>query len=447
MTHAQGDLLEHTGDGLAARRAALRALEKVLAQKKMLDSVLVEEGYFQDLPGRDRPFVRMMVSTVLRRKGQLDDLIARASDKGDTPRPESLRWILYLGITQILFMDVANHAAVDTSVTLTAEAGLEGKKGFVNAILRRMTNEGQKWLDAQDAAALNVPAWLYQQWTASYGVVRARDIANALLQQAPLDITPGKAADINNLAEKLKAIVLPTGSLRRDEGGFVEEFSGFDAGGWWIQDASSALPVKLFGDIAGKTVLDLCAAPGGKTMQLADAGAKVVAVDRNAKRMMTLRENLARTNLTPMVECVIEDGAVWAPRNKFTHILLDAPCTATGTARRHPDLLSLKNEKDQDALIATQERLLKNAAHLLEVGGTLIYCTCSLQKAEGEHQVEKFLREHRNFKRIPVRREEFGGMDGFINSEGDVRVLPYLLKEQGGMDGFFISRMEKNAER
>jgi 16S rRNA (cytosine967-C5)-methyltransferase len=439
----QPDLLEgSSGDGLAARRAALRALDKILGQKKMLDTVLIEEKYFADLPPRDRPLVRMMISTVLRRKGQLDDLIARALER-EAPRPETLKWILYLGVAQILFMDVANHAAVDTSVTLTGEAGLEGKKGFVNAVLRRMTNEGRAWVDSQDAAALNVPQWLYQQWVASYGIVRAKDIANALLQQAPLDISVKKSLDLEKIRVDLAARKLPTGSLRREEGGLIEDLPGFDSGDWWIQDASSALPVKLMGDLAGKTVLDMCAAPGGKTMQLADAGAKVIALDRNANRMKDLRSNLSRTKLSTKVETVIEDGAVWKPRMAFSHILLDAPCTATGTARRHPDLLSLKSEKDQTALIATQERLLANAANILEAGGMLVYCTCSLQKGEGEEQVEKFLKSRPDFRRAPVRREEFGGMDGFVNSEGDVRVLPYLMKEEGGMDGFFISRLLK----
>jgi len=439
----QEDLLDgSSGDGLAARRAALRALEKILGQKKMLDTVLAEEKYFADLPVRDRPFVRMMVSTVLRRKGQLDDLIARALNK-EAPRPETLKFILYLGTAQILFMDVANHAAVDTSVSLTGEAGMESKKGFINAVLRRMTSEGNHWLQSQDAAALNIPSWLYQQWIASYGVVRAKDIANALLQQAPLDITVKKSLDAEKIRVDLAARKLATGSLRREEGGMVEDLPGFDAGDWWIQDASSALPVKLMGDLSGKTVLDMCAAPGGKTMQLADAGAKVIALDRNANRMKDLRANVARMKFEGSVECVIEDGAEWKPRQSFTHILLDAPCTATGTARRHPDLLFLKTEKDQNALIATQERLLNNAAKILEPGGMLVYCTCSLQKAEGEEQVDKFLQSHPDFKRAPVRREEFGGMDGFVSSEGDVRVLPYLLKDEGGMDGFFISRLQK----
>jgi len=443
MSMQQEDLLDgSSGDGLAARRAALRALEKILGQKKMLDTVLAEEKYFADLPARDRPFVRMMISTVLRRKGQLDDLIARALDK-EAPRPEALKYILYLGTAQILFMDVGNHAAVDTSVNLTAEAGMESKKGFINAILRRMTNEGRYWLDSQDAAALNIPSWLYQQWIASYGIVRAKDIANALLAQAPLDITIKQSLDAEKTRIDLAARKLTTGSLRREEGGLVEELPGFADGDWWIQDASSALPVKLMGDLCGKTVLDMCAAPGGKTMQIADAGAKVIALDRNANRMKDLRANLARMKFESSVDCVIEDGAEWKPRQNFSHILVDAPCTATGTARRHPDLLFLKTEKDQNSLIATQERLLNNAAKILEAGGMLVYCTCSLQKAEGEEQVEKFLKTHPDFKRAPVRREELGNLDGFVNSEGDVRVLPYLLKDEGGMDGFFISRLQK----
>lgn len=439
----QTDLLEDVSpDGLAPRAAALDILAQVLGQKKMLDAVFDRDPAFLALPTRDRAFVRMMVSTVLRRKGQLDDLIARTLDK-EAPRPETLKWILYLGITQILFMDVANHAAVDTSVTLTEQQGMKGKKGFVNAILRRMTGEGRGWLDSQDAAALNFPAWIYKQWADDYGMVRARDIALASLQEAPLDITVKDTAKLKNYADDLEAYNLPTGSLRRSSGGHVRDLKGFDSGAWWIQDASSALPAKLMGDIAGKKVLDLCAAPGGKTMQLAAMGAHVVALDRSASRMKQLTENLERTSLSDKVETMIQDGAVWQPREKFTHILLDAPCSATGTIRRHPDLLHLKSQKDQEGLVSIQERLLANAADMLEDGGMLIYCTCSLQKAEGERQVEKFLASRTDMKRIPVRREELFNLEGVINGQGDVRIYPYLLKDKGGMDGFFISRLQK----
>lgn len=434
---------ETSSDGLAARMVALNVLSQILGSKKMLDAVLDHDAAFKGLPVRDRAFVRMMVSTVLRRKGQMDDLIARAMERGDTPRPEQLKWILYLGVAQLMFMDVPSHAAVDTSVELTSQADMDGRKGFVNAVLRKISASGKKWIEDQDVAALNLPAWLYQSWITSYGVVRAKDIALACLEEAALDITLKHAKDADFWASLLAAEKLPTDSLRRKSGGHVGDLQGFDKGEWWIQDASSALPVKLLGDVGGKTVLDLCAAPGGKTMQLAAAGAQVLALDRSASRMTLLNDNLKRVGLQGKVTTVIEDGAGWAPKQAFTHILIDAPCTATGTLRRHPDLMHLKNEKDQAGLESIQTRLLENAARLLAVGGTLVYCTCSLQTGEGERQIERFLLDHRNFTRVPVLKEEIGNVDGIINGDGDVRVFPYALKEQGGMDGFFISRLQR----
>lgn len=429
--------------GLMSRQAALKVLSRILTSKKMLDIVFEDEQAFLSLPPRDRAFVRMMVTTILRRRGQMDDLIARTLSKGEIPRPEMLRYILYIGICQILFMDVPDHAAVDTSVELAVQNNMEGKKGFVNAILRRMTGEGKTWVKAQDAAALNIPAWLYTQWVSDYGAVRAKDIALASLEEAALDITLKNKGQKNDMAEKLDAVLLPTGTLRRPHGGHVTDFSGFHEGAWWVQDASSAIPANLFGDIEGKTVLDLCAAPGGKTMQLAAQGAKVVALDRSAARLKTLSENLQRVGLEKQVQVVVEDGSVWRPREKFSYILLDAPCTATGTIRRHPDLLSLKGEKDQAGLTGIQERLMANAAELLEIGGILVYCTCSLQKAEGEGQIEKFLAGHPNFGRSPIRREEFGNVEGMVNADGEMRILPYHLKDAGGMDGFFIARLKR----
>lgn len=444
MNRSQPDLLESLpSDGLAPRAAALAILEQVIGRKVMLDLVLERDAVFAGLDSRDRAFTRMLVATVLRRKGQLDDLVARASRKGELPRPDSLKWILYLGITQILFMDVADHAAVDTSVTLAARRGMEGKKGFVNAVLRRMTNEGQGWLAAQDAAALNIPEWLYRQWGDDYGAVRAREIALASLEEASLDITVKNQLDARDWALKLATSILPTGSLRRPSGGHVADLAGFNEGAWWVQDASSALPVRLMGDVNGANVLDLCAAPGGKTAQLAAGGAHVTALDRSASRMAVLRQNLERLGLSGAVQPIVGDGAVWKPRTLFTHILLDAPCSATGTIRRHPDLLSLKGPKDQTGLTGIQERLLANAATMLETGGVLLYCTCSLQKDEGERQVDHFLSSHPAFRRVPVRKEELGGVDGLVNSDGDVRILPQSLKEHGGMDGFFISRLQK----
>jgi 16S rRNA (cytosine967-C5)-methyltransferase len=446
MTVTQPDLLDDLpSDGVASRAVALGILSQVLGQKKLLDTVWDRDGAFGRLPPRDRAFVRMLVATALRRKGQLDDLLLRASDKRELPRPDQLRWILYLGITQILFMDVADHAAVNTSVNLAASEGMEGKKGFVNAILRRMTGEGKQWLAQQDQAALNIPAWMYSQWTASYGTSKTKEIALACLNEAALDITIKNPKEESLWAGALEAQVLPTGSLRRKGGGSVIDLPGYRDGAWWIQDASSALPAKLLGDVAGKRVLDLCAAPGGKTAQLAAMGANVVAADRSATRMSTLTENLRRLKLDGNVQTVVEDGSVWTPREKFSHILLDAPCSATGTIRRHPDLLSLKEQKDQDGLMNIQERLLANAAEMLEVGGTMIYCTCSLQKDEGEHQVAAFLAANRNFRRSAITGPEVGNIEGCLTPEGDVRMLPHFAGEQGGMDGFYIARLRKTA--
>jgi 16S rRNA (cytosine967-C5)-methyltransferase len=441
----QPDMFEDMdAGGLPARIAALGLLQQIFAQKKMLDAALEGSREFTALPARDRAFVRMLIATVLRRRGQIDDIIGRCLNKGEKPKPDSLVWILYIGAAQILFMDVADHAAVDTAVTLTGQQHMEGKKGFVNAILRRIAGEGRGWAEKQDPS-LNIPDWLLTQWVADYGIVRAKDMASASLQEAPLDITVKHPSEKDDIARALDASVLPTRSLRRSSGGAIASLPGFGEGAWWIQDASSAIPATLFGGLEGKTVLDLCAAPGGKTMQLAAQGAHIVALDRSAGRMAILQENLKRVGLEHRVKTVIEDGSVWKPRDQFPLILLDAPCTATGTIRRHPDLLALKAQKDQDGLENVQSRLLSNAFALLEPGGTLIYCTCSLQKAEGEKQVESFLASHPTMVRRPIRREEINNLEGVVNAYGDVRILPYHLKDIGGMDGFFISRLVKAA--
>ena len=440
MTHQQPDMLaDLPGDGLPARVAALDILTQVLGQKKMLDSVLERAQLFRELPPRDRAFVRMMAATALRRKGQLDDLIARTMMKGEAPRPESLRYILYLGITQILFMDVANHAAVDTSVRLASESGLERKKGFVNAVLRRIAGEeGKRWLSEQDEGALNIPNWIYGQWMTSYGAVRARDIAIASLGEAALDLTLKDSAKAQEWAERLGASILPTGSLRKTDGGLVTEFDGFDGGDWWVQDASSAIPARLFGDIKGKTVLDLCAAPGGKTMQLAAAGWTVTAVDQSKKRLERLSENLARTGLS--ADVVQADLRQWAPEAPVDALLLDAPCTATGIYRRHPDVLHRIGPRQIAELADLQGELLARVADWVKPGGTILYATCSLEQAEGEAQMARFLAVRPDFQVRPVQAGELPtGMAP--SADGWLRTLPDTLAEQGGTDGFFVARI------
>jgi 16S rRNA (cytosine967-C5)-methyltransferase len=430
--------------GIEARLAALGLLEEVLDRRQPLDAALEKDKKFTGLSARDRAFVRMIVATALRRLGQIDDFIRRASDKPHaTISPPRLLHVLRLGVTQIAFMDVQDYAAVDTSVSLAEAAGLPRQKGLVNALLRRIAAEHRNWQAAQDPARLNTPDWLLQAWIADYGLRTAAEIALGNLSEAPLDISIKNPAMRAHWLETLGAALVPTGTLRRASGGMVQDLPGYGDGMWWVQDAAAAIPATLFGDVRGRHVIDLCAAPGGKTAQLAAMGAQVTAIDRSASRIKRLEENLARLRLTENVMTAMADSAVWRPKEPVHYVLLDAPCTATGTARRHPDVPHLKTPQDMKSLLETQARLLENAAAMLAPGGILIYCTCSLQKDEGERQVEKFLSGGARLRRLPVTPEETGGIEGILTPEGDIRILPFHLAAQGGMDGFFISRLQR----
>jgi 16S rRNA (cytosine967-C5)-methyltransferase len=429
-------------DMLNARIAALSLLDMILSRRMPLDQALEEHKAFAALSARDRAFVRMLVSTVLRRLGQIDALIRQASDRSELPEPPLLLHLLRLGIVQIMFMSIPDHAAVDTAVRLAEMSGLPRQKGFVNAVLRRMTRDGRDWLSRQDETMLNIPDWLMQSWTRDYGAQDAFAIAQASLAEAPLDITVKDPSKIDHWAEILQAAILPTGVLRRLSGGNVQDMPGYHDGMWWIQDAAASLPAKLFGPLSGVTVIDLCAAPGGKTAQMAAAGAQVVALDRSMRRIQRLDENIRRLRLDRQVTTLAADASVWKPKDPVQAVLLDAPCSATGTIRRHPDILHSKHPDDIGRLVDLQSRMLDNAADMLAPGGTLIYCTCSLQKAEGEEQIDRFLARSRGkMRRHPVSADEIGGLADPITPLGDIRILPYHLAAHGGMDGFYIARL------
>ena len=269
-------------------------------------------------------------------------------------------------------------------------------------------------------------------------------IRDRSLTEAKTDITLKEHKE--HWAETLDGIMLPTESLRRHGGGSVIDLEGFNDGAWWVQDASAAIPAKLFGDINGKTVIDLCAAPGGKTSQLAAQGAQVIALDRSSKRMERLTENMARMGFKQSVEVAIGDGAIWLPPEPVDAVLLDAPCSATGTLRRHPDVMHLKSGHDVSRLGDLQTRLLDNAAKMIKPDGMIIYCTCSLQKSEGEQQVDQFLANNEGFARKPIAADEVGGLSEMITKDGDLRILPHYLAELGdlgGMDGFYVARLVK----
>ncbi len=434
-------------EALSARLVALSLLGDVLDKRTPLDQALDSSAAFRLLSARDRAFTRMLVATTLRRLGQVDHLIIAMSERGVPPSPPVVHHILRLGVTQLFFMDVPVYAAVDTSVRMTEEKNIPRLKGFVNAIMRRLDREGRDLIATQDEVMLNIPAWLRELWIRDYGIDEADALAHAALSEAPLDITVKDHDMLKYWAGQLDATILPTGGLRRAAGGMVADLPGYHDGMWWVQDLSASLPARLLGAVRGKTVIDLCAAPGGKTAQLAAAGAQVIALDRSAGRLRRLEENMKRLRLNDNVRVVAADATAWRHAHPVDFILLDAPCSATGTIRRHPDVLHLKKPQDIDALSDLQARLLAHATSMLDHHGVLIYCTCSLQMDEGERRIEDFLRNHPGMVRYPILPQEVAGMETSLTPVGDLRILPHHTGTghciQGGMDGFYICRLQK----
>ena len=421
----------------SARGVAIDLLGAVLRRRRPLDDAIDEAPDLPSLSVRDRAFARLLVATVLRRLGQIDALIAHCLATPLPPRAAQVHDMLRLGIAQLLFLRTPAHAAVATTVDLADARGFTTHKGLVNAVLRRLSQDGPGLVERQDAPRLNTPKWLWNAWSEAYGEAGVRRVAEIHLREAPLDITA--RFDRTGWAERLDATLLPTGTLRRVAGGAIANLPGYGEGAWWVQDAAAALPAMLFGDVSSRIIFDLCAAPGGKTAQLASGGAKVVAIDRSPRRLDRMINNLTRLSLK--VDTVSADAVTWKPPHKAWGVLLDAPCTATGAIRRHPDVPHLKTPDDVSRLAAVQERLLNAAVDMLEPGGTLVYCTCSLEPEEGPHQIAKLLARGAPVERRSVQPEEVGGITEFITAEGDLRTLPSHLREFDGIDGFFAARL------
>jgi len=404
------------------REAAYALLNAVLAHAQTLDSAL---DALPPLEPRDRAAAHRLAAAVLRHTGTLnailEDFLAREP-------PEAVRKILYLGAAASLFLQSPPHAAVGTAVDLAKARNLAPFAGLINAVLRKIADAGPALLDGLDMPRLDTPAWAWSSWGSF-----AREVATAHQTEAPLDVSakPGFVPE--------NALKLPTGSYRYRAGTQVTELPGFNDGQFWVQDSAAALPAQILAPKHGERVLDLCAAPGGKTAQLAAAGAHVTAVDRDPARLATLTANLARLNLQASI--IQADALTWRPPQKFDAILLDAPCSATGTCRRHPDLLHIRKPRDIIALTKIQDQLLAAAADMLAPGGRLIYAVCSLQTEEAEPRIDKAC------KTLGLRHDRLNlpTFPEAVTPQGNIRTHPGLWPELGGLDGFFVARLKKAA--
>ncbi len=399
------------------REAAFALLQAVLTKNTSLDVAL---DALPAMAPRDKAAAHRLAASVLRHSGTLDEVLAEHLRREP---PLAVRHVLWLGAAASLFLEAPPHAAVGTAVDLARNRKLAPFAGLINAVLRKVATSGPALLDGLDMPRLDTPGWAWASWGRE-----ARAIATAHAHEAPLDISakPGFS---------LPGETLPTGSVRFPAGTAVTELPGFHEGQIWVQDAAAALPARLLAVQPGERVLDLCAAPGGKTAQLAAAGGIVTAVERDQSRMGTLKGNLMRLGLN--VETILTDAATWRPDKQFPAILLDAPCSATGTVRRHPDLLHLRKPRDVQMLTKAQDSLLDAAAAMLAPGGRLIYAVCSLQPEEGAARIDAAC-ARLGLRRDPLQLPE---LPEAVTAQGDVRTHPGLWPERGGMDGFFIARL------
>jgi 16S rRNA (cytosine967-C5)-methyltransferase len=434
--------------GLIARRCAMMAIDDLLVRSLPLDESLdriLSEPDGKTLSERDRGLARAIAMSATRRLGTIGDVLMSRLEKGLPNHSGRLESILVAGVAQLLYLDVPDHAAVDLSVRLV-QADPEARRfiKLANGLLRTIARERDAILSNDDPLHRDTPEWLAQKWIKSYGEDTAKKIASANMQEASVDITVKENAAF--WAEQLDGVVLSTGSVRLKGRTNITALSGYTDGSWWVQDAAAALPAMLLDPKPGEKIADLCAAPGGKTAQIANAGAEVIAIDRSAKRLERLTENMRRLGLS--VETVAIDALTYQG-GPFDAILLDAPCTATGTIRRHPDVAWTKELLDLQKLASLQARLLKKAVDMLKPGGRLIYCTCSLEPEEGEMQIATLMESDGRVRRAPFTRTDMSllgpELGRAINGQGELRTLPFMLPSDDprlqGIDGFFAARL------
>lgn len=427
--------------GFQARAAAVKIMSAVIGQKTPLDGMLDDHHgnpAFNVLSLQDRALVRAILNSGLRHLTWIDAIFNSYLDK---PLPEGashLRHILSVAATQILFLDVPDHSAVDIAVEQARRDPRSSRfANLVNALLRRLGREKHEVLEGVSKVVSPLPAWYQKRLIATYGADVTKAIGAAFLTLAPIDLTV--KSNPQHWADTLGGVVLPTGTVRLDKfEGSVADLPGFTDGEWWVQDAAAAIPARLLGDIRGKRVADLCAAPGGKTAQLIVQGAEVTAVEQSASRIKRMKSNFDRLGLN--AEIVNERLEDYEPAELFDAVLLDAPCSSTGTIRRHPDVLWTKGVEDIETLAGVQYRLLTSACGLVRSGGIIVFSNCSLDRLEGEELVEKLLAKTPGIERVAIDPNDWPGLEQAINDKGEFRTTPAML---GGMDGFFAAVLRK----
>ncbi len=454
--------------GLPARAAATTILTRVIDDKRGLDGLLDTihgPQAFQNLPLADKSLVRAIVTSALRHRGEIEFALSKLLDRALPKNARHLIHTLHVACAQILFLDVPDSAAVDLAITALKEDSRSKRFASLgNAILRRLAREKETIFSQQqpqDLAVLNMAPWLRKRVKKSFGRDRLPLIAQQHMLEPLIDLTV--KSDPKGWADKFSGVHLFANTIRVHKSGKIDQWPGYTEGEWWVQDAASHLPVHLFKDLDGNSVVDLCAAPGGKTAQLIAAGAKVTALDASKSRLLRLQENLERLNLN--AKCIHANLLEWEPEQLFDAVLLDAPCSSTGTIRRHPDVQWTKSAEIIEELAKLQRDMIIKAANFLKPGGTLVFANCSIDRAEGEDVFATISKGEYSLTPDPISAEEVFGLEGVITGQGTMRTLPCNLQNVTaptnsdnseptkntqiaerftGLDGFFAARFIKS---
>lgn len=434
--------------GFEARRIAARLLGLIVDEGHSLAAICDNasgNAAYRALITKDRAMVRAILTTALRNRGAILAVMKSVMDRPEPKRARDLTHILHVAAAQVLFMELPDSAAVNLGVAaIAANRNTQRFRGFANAILRRIGREKETLLKGVIAQAPVMSEWLRKQVRQDFGKQNLLQIEEMILLEPYLDVSVQTSRSTQGWMRKLDAVELATGSLRLTNDTPVHKLEGYQQGAWWVQNAAASIPARLFGNVEGLDVADLCAAPGGKSAQLASAGANVTVVDNSESRLARLVENFQRLELEGNIVCA--NILKWEPSQKFDCVLLDAPCTSTGTLRRHPDVMWAKNEDEVRKLGSLQRLMFEKAISLTKPGGTVVFATCSLVKAEGEDVFAHILKNNTNIELAPVTPEEVGGISEIINGQGAIRCLPHHLasdpKRLGGLDGFFAGRIK-----